>query len=100
MRLRKSYKILQHIVKYIRRADIRPSLLTHLGNRFRVQTAYFRKYGFGQGTAHFHGASAPLFERRIIEIRVGIRVQYLVRKLRWYGSVHGEAADFSRTNRR
>src|SRR5258708_31442035 len=45
--------------------------------------------------SHFDGPGAALFERGVIEVRVWIGVQDLMRKLRRHRSVDGEAADAS-----
>ena len=61
-----------------------------------IEAADFGEHRFGQHAAHFDGAGAALFERRVVEIGVGIRVQNFVRELRGHGRVHGEAADAAR----
>ena len=76
-------------------AHVGPSLLADLGDRCGIEPADFREHGFGQHAAHFHGASAALFERRIVEIGVWIGVQYLVRKLRRHGRFDRQASNAS-----
>ena len=91
----KSDQRLQRIVKLVGVANIRPSLLAHFGDGRGIEPADFREHGFGQHAAHLDGAGAAFFERRVVQIGVGIRVQDLVRKLRRHGRIDGEASDLS-----
>ena len=70
----------------------------HLRDRRRIEFAHFFQHRLRQDAAHLHRARPPLFQRRIIEISVGIRIQNLVRELRRHRRVHRQATDSSLLN--
>ena len=86
---------MQHIVKFVRVAHVRPRLFAHFRDGRLVQSADFRKNGLRQHAPHFDGARAAFLEWRVVQIGVRIRVQNLVRELRRNGRVHGETLDSS-----
>ena len=61
---------------------IGPGVGAHFGNRFRRQCSDFAGHLRRQNTSHLHRARAALFQRCIVQVRVGIRIQDLVRELR------------------
>ena len=65
-------------MQFVGVAHVEPSFLAYFCDRSRIKAADFRENGFGQHAAHFDGASAPLFERRVVEVGKRIRIQYLV----------------------
>ena len=78
MRLRQCNQGEQAIVQFVGVAHVEPGFLAHFGDRSRIESADFGENRFGQHAAHFDGAGAALFERRIVEIGKRIRIQYLV----------------------
>ena len=60
---------------------IRPGIIAHLGDGRGIEPPNFSEHRIGQDATHFDGTSAALFERRIVEIRIGIGVQNFVGKL-------------------
>ena len=73
--------------------DVRPCLFADLCNRRRIELPNFLQNGFGQNPTHLHRTGSPLFQRRIVEIGVRVRVENFMRELRWHGRIHGHAAD-------
>ncbi len=86
---------MHHIVQFIRIAHVRPCLFPHLRDCRLVESAHFFQHRFRQHAAHLDGARPALFERCVIKIGVRIRVENLVRKLRWNRRVDCDAADSS-----
>ncbi len=68
-------------MQFVGVARVQPGLFANFRDSSRVEAADLRENRFGQHAAHFDGAGAALFERRVIEIGEGIRVQNFVRKL-------------------
>ena len=65
-------------MQFVGVARVEPRFFAHFCDRSRIETADFGENRFGQHAAHFDGAGAALFERRIVEIGERIRIQYLV----------------------
>ncbi len=84
---------MQHIVQLIGIAHVRPGLFPHLGNRRRIEASHFFEHRFRQHAPHLHRTRPALFERCVIEKRIRIRIQNLVRKLRRNRCVDRETTD-------
>ena len=99
-RLREGQQREQRVVQFVGVAHVGPRLGAHFRDGRRIEASDFRQHGLGQHAAHFDGARAALFERRIVEIGVGIGVEYFVRELRWHRRVDGDAANAALADRR
>ncbi len=71
----------QRVVHLVGVARIRPGLAPHLGDRLGVERADAARQ-VGIGAAQRHGAGAALLERRVVEERVRVGVEDLVRHRR------------------
>ena len=69
-------------------AYIRPCSLAYFRDGGGVEPPDFLEHRVRQDATHFHCPSSAFFERRIIEIRVRISVQNLVRKLRRHRRIY------------
>ena len=65
----------------------------NLGDRRRVERANLAPLSASERSAHLHRPRAAFFERRVVEIRVGIGVEDLVRKRRRLGRVDRHRPD-------
>ena len=92
---RQRYQRVQHIMQLIGIAHIRPGFFAHLRNRRRIEASDFFEHRFRQHPPHLHGARPPLFERRVVQIGIRIRIQNLVRKLRRNRRIDRNAANSS-----
>ncbi len=72
----------QRIVQFIRIAHDRPGLPLHLLDRRRVQRSNFSCQLSWKRAPHLHRTRPPLFQWRVVEKRIGIRIQDLVRERR------------------
>ena len=74
-------------------AYVGPRLVAHFGNSLRIEPADFSQYRLRQDAAHLDRTGAALFERRIVEIGIGIGIKNFVGKLRWNRRVYREGGD-------
>ena len=86
---------MQHIVQFIGVAHIGPRLLLHLRDGRGIERADFFKHRRRQHAPHLDRPRPALFERRIIEIGVGIRIENFVRELRRHRSIDRQATNAS-----
>ena len=84
---------MQHIVQFVGIAHVGPSLLLHLRDRRGIERPDFFEHRRRQHAPHLDRPRPALFERRIIQVRIGIRIKNFVRELRRHRSVHGEATN-------
>jgi hypothetical protein len=84
---------MQHIVQFVGIAHIRPCLLLHLLYGCGIESSDFFKHRSRQYTPHLNCPRPALFERRIIEIGIWIRIENLVRELRRHRSVDRNATN-------
>ncbi len=90
----------QEIVQLVGVARLGLRLGDDLGDGRRIEAAdSFGDLG-GQAAAHRDGARAPLFERGVVEERVRVRVEDLVREHRRLGQVTRQRLDLARAQRR
>ncbi len=61
-----------------------------MGNRIGIQRTKSRRILRRQSPANADRARPSLLERRIIEIRVRLRIEQLVRENRWFGEIDGQ----------
>ncbi len=71
-------------------ADVRPRVVHDLVDRRRIEPADLTEDRFRQHPPHLDRARPPFLERRIVEIRVRIGVQDLVREGRRHRRIDGE----------
>ena len=71
----------------------RPRFGRHLRDRCGIERAHAFRDIRRKRPAHLHGARAALLERRVVQIRVRIRVQNLVRERRRLGRIDRHGAD-------
>ena len=90
---RHHHQRMQHIVQFIRVAHIRPCFLLHLRDGGGIERADFFEYGRRQYAPHFDRPRPALFERRIVQVGIRIRIENLVRELRRHRRVHRQAAN-------
>ena len=76
-----------------------PRLGDDLGDRGGIENAHAARYVGAQGAAQRHGPGAALFERRVVEIRVRIRVENLVTERRRLGRIDGDRFDLAALER-
>ena len=62
-------------------ADVGPGFVTNLFDGAQVEASDFLQYRIGKRAPHLHGSRAALFQRGIVQIGIGRRVQNLVREL-------------------
>src|SRR5882724_936047 len=74
-------------------AHIRPRSLAYFRDGGGIEPPDLLEHRVRQNATHFHGASAAFFERSVIEIRVWISVQNLVRKLRRHRCIDRQTLD-------
>ena len=86
---------MQHIVQFIGIAHIGPCFRLHLRDCSGIERAYLFEHRSRQHAPHLDRPRPALFERSIIEIGIGIRIQNLVRELRGDRRVDGDAPNAS-----
>ena len=84
---------MQHIVQFIGVAHIGPSLLLHLRDGCGIERADFLQHRRRQHASHLNRPRAALLQRCIIKVRVRIRIENFVRKLRRHRRVHRQATN-------
>src|SRR5208282_2880099 len=84
---------MQHVVQFIGIAHVGPSLPLHLRYSRRIEGADFLEHRGRQHAPHFNRARPPFFERRIIQVGIGIRIKNFVRKLRRHRSIDRQATN-------
>ena len=83
----------ERVVQFVGVAHDRPHRFGHLGDRRRIEDP---GAGFGiaaNRAAQRHRARAALFERRVVEVGVRVRVEDLVTERRRLGRVDGDGRD-------
>ena len=75
----------QGVVQFIRIAHDGPGLPLYFLNRCRVQGPDLAGQLSRQRAPHFHRPRPPLLQRRIVEKRIGVGIQDLVRERRRHG---------------
>ena len=83
----------QRVVQLVGVARVGPGLVAHLRDRRRVERAEIVGGWWARRPARVDRLRAPLLERRVVEERVRLRVQDLVRERRRLGQVARHAAD-------
>ena len=91
--LGKRNQCLQHVVQFVGVAHIGPGFFATwaiaAGSRWPTSSST----DSGRMRAHLDRTGPPFLERSVVEIRVRIRIQDLVREVRWDRRIHGEATD-------
>src|SRR6516162_9281958 len=78
---RQGHQDLQCFAQFVRITDIRPGSFTDLGYGVGIEVPDFTEHSLGQRAAQRDGPRAAFFERRVIEVRIGVGVENLVREL-------------------
>src|SRR5437764_13104722 len=65
-------KYLENFVQFVCITHIRPGFFTYLRDRSGIKSADFRENGLRQRAAQGDGPRAALFERSVVEVRIGI----------------------------
>ena len=71
---------LQRVVQFVGVAHVGPCVVLNLRDRRRIELADFFEHRLRQHAPHLDRPRAPFLERSVVEVRVRIRVQNLVRR--------------------
>ena len=83
----------QRVVQLIGIAHLRPRFRRHLRDGLGIERPGVRGKLGRERTAQLHRAGTAFLKRRVIEKRVRVRVEDLVREGRWLGGIDGHRAE-------
>jgi hypothetical protein len=90
----------EQVMQFVLIAYIGPALFPQFGNRGWIKPARFAQQLIRNHTPHGHRTRPPLFQRRIVEKGIRVRVQQLMRKGRRNRAVDCKTVNRSRPDSR